>query len=338
MDTFTTAASGAQLGVTLRAAWILAALACFPSHPQDFHKYSENMDTSPVRIAFFSQDAEVQRRVLGMRFDEAVARLGALSLRAESDFVFSRGGSSYAQRDRYQATQDQDGSIAVALITPHAEVAFYIKDNTAYVRQDKGKLRRRAAQDVNPSVWTETAWSTLRQTLGLFGDRLVFAAPRAERVGQREANRYDITLRPADVPAMPNTAAPIVAAGDPLPVAPLPRWRALAVPLDVSGVLWLDAATGVPLRTTLDGRLEIPDRPIRPTQLTLHYVAEVSTVGDMPPIAIPKSVPEPERRQRETYPFLRQFQPQEEPVSATATEEDAPDAENERESGQEDER
>src|SRR5690606_11742961 len=141
-------------------------------------------------------------------------------------------------------------------------------------------------------------WASLHQSLDLFAPRLRFVDPQPESVGGRQAVRYTLQLAAEAEPG----PLPEVSPGN-LPVPPPARWRELAKPLGVSGALWLDAATGAALKLKVEGRFEINDREVRPTQLQLRHEATVANVGKVAAIKAPASIAELKRAAPEVDPI-----------------------------------
>jgi hypothetical protein len=88
-------------------------------------------------------------------------------------------------------------------------------------------------------------------------------------------------------------------------------WRELAHPLSVAGNLWLDAETGAVLKAEVEGRLDISDRQVRATQLTVRYSGVVTRVGEVTSIKVPPSIPEYRRTPppRDLLAFFREHLP-----------------------------
>jgi hypothetical protein len=255
----------------------------------------KSYDTSPIDVTAFPEDAAVRQRVLYMPFGEAAARLGSLAFEARSSFVFSRGVEEYAQNDFYSVVQDSRGNFRVVLDTPDRGVEVFLVGEDIYVRQDKGHLRNKPRRGVDTESWTELAFSSMHQILELFRPRLTLVDPRPEKVDGRQAVRYTVALADA---ARGLDWQEEESARNRLPVSPPARWRELARPLDAKGTLSLDSATGVVTRLSLDGRIEIADREVRPTQLELHFEAAITRVGRVAAIERPQSVPEYRRPER----------------------------------------
>ncbi len=265
--------------------------SCYSCHDNHVEPASAQQEAAEqeIDVTAFGTDAKVTARVLNMRFTEAIDRLGSATFDYKSYFVFSRGGKDREQTDVGRAERDSTGNFHVSVDTGPNQLEVFRVDQKLYVRQDEGHLREKPEPDAGSNTWAEMAFSSMRQALEPFGPRLRFVDPKPESVAGRQAMRYRLQLgatgeNAAALPAPPT--APV------LPVPPPARWRELARPLDLHGELYIDSATGVPLRAKIEGRLEIPDREVRPTQLLLRYQGSLSKIGATGPIAVPKSVQE----------------------------------------------
>jgi hypothetical protein len=276
-------------GVVLSLAAATAIAAC----RSEAHRRGEGLHggvaSSPIDLRAFPGDPAVAAHILRMSFAEAATRLGSLSFEARTFFVFNRAGVDREQTHIGRVTQDASGNFYVLSDTGPSQVELYLVGDSVYVRQDKGHLRHKARPEA-VGAWRDLVWSSLRESLGLFAPHLRFIDARDETAAGRLVWRYRIALAPEGEPGIP-----LPPASPSLPLSPTSRWRELARPLSATGSLWLDAATGVPMRLKLDGRLEVADRDVRPTQLTVRYDGAVSSAGRVKPISPPESIPELER-------------------------------------------
>lgn len=281
------------------AAGTLAACSGQDEQDQQQQPGRSVYDTSAIDVTGFPGNDAVRGRVLRMPFGEAAARLGSLRFEAKSHFIFSRGGEDYEQHDVYRLAEDSRGNFHVDLDTPGGRLEVYMIGDAIYIRQDRGRLRSKHQHSVETERWTETAWSSHQQTLELFGARLHIIDPRPENVAGRQATRFRLVLAP-EAPPVDGTAGAVTRSAPlpqtSLPVAPPARWREQAKALDLKGHLSLDAATGVILATKIEGRLEIADRDVRPTELTIRYESLISEIGKVAQVKAPKrAVPEFQR-------------------------------------------
>lgn len=302
-------------GALLSGAFFAAVTGCDhgASETPAFRPGRMVYNTDPIDLNDFAPSLTTQRRVLHMQFGEAAARLGSLRFKAQSEMSFRRGNDSYEQRDDFLAEQDASGNFHVKLGTPRGQVEVYLVGESFFVRQDQGRLRNKPRREVEAEAWCDLAFASLRQSLELFRPGLTFNAAGAEDVGGRPAVHYRLSLgEPPQTEALP--PPPVV-----LPVSPPAKWRELARPLDLKGSLWVDSQTGVVLKADISGRLEIADRDVRPTQLTVRYRGAMEAIGKVEPLEAPPSVPEYRREAppRDLLSFFRDHLPPPEPEEPT---------------------
>ncbi|HSI04267.1 MAG: hypothetical protein ACAI38_22645 [Myxococcota bacterium] len=246
-------------------------------------------DTSPIDVDDFEKSAKVQRRCLYMGFGEAAARLGSLELEASSVIKLTSGTRDSEQADAYLVRQDADDNLYVRLDTPGNQIEVSIVDRKTYIRQDKGQMRVADNHDFQAPGWSDIAWSSLAQAMEPFRPSLRFSAGRAARVGDREAVRFDLSLTPSEpdnkpkVDSLPPTTLAVTAPAG---------WRERAKARELSGSLFIDKATGTPLKLSLSGRLAVEEKDGRVTEMTLTYEGAVKNAGKVAKITAPAAIPE----------------------------------------------
>lgn len=251
-----------------------------PHRPNSF-------DTTAISLSDFSDSAKVQRRVLYMPFGEAAARLGSLELSATVNTTWTSGSRETTQDDIYSVRQDANENIAALLDTGLNQIELYVVNRELFIRQDKGHMRKVDIHDFQAPSWPDIAWSSIAEALEPFRPALRFGDGRDSSVGGRSAVRFDLALQPRDpqndvkVEGMPSTS---------LAVAPPAGWREKATPRELTGSLFVDKETGVPLKLSLTGRVTVNDD--RSTQLQIKYEGEVKNVGRVAGVQAPKSIAE----------------------------------------------
>lgn len=298
---------------------VLLAPACSDPKPAASKTAGPVYDNAPIDASAFGTDATAAARTLFMPFGAAAQRLGSVAFESRTYFVFGRGGDEYEQNNTAKVRQDSQGNFHVLLDTGTSQVELYLKGEDVFVREDQGNLRQKARRDVRTDSWTDIAWSSIHQSLTLFAPQLRFGKAERETAVGRPALRYALQLVPEGegIALDPQLAGGLA----PLPVPPPARWREIKKPLSVTGNIWIDEATGVVLKVKLEGRLEIPDRDVRPTQLLVRYEGAVKDIGKVGVINVPKSVPEYVRTPPPVDPisFFRSELPPEEDPNATNT-------------------
>lgn len=246
-------------------------------------------DTSAIDVDDFEKSPKVQRRSLYMPFGEAAARLGSLELEAQSTIKLTSGTRDSEQADTYVVRQDAKENLYVRLDTPGNQIEVSIVDRKTYIRQDKGQMRVADNHDFQAPGWSDIAWSSIPQALEPFRPGLRFSQGRQARVGDREAMRYDLGLTQAEPDSKPkvDNLQPTT-----LAVAAPASWRERAKARELTGALYIDKATGTPLKLSLSGRLTVDEKDGRTTELSLAYEGTVKNVGKVAAIVAPKAIPE----------------------------------------------
>ncbi len=276
-------------------------------------------DTSPIDVETLAEDRGEQMRVLHMSAGEAAARLGSMHFEGRSYFSFSRGGKELSQVDRYLAHIDAAGNFAVSVDSGDTSVEASLVGETVYIRQNQGHMRQKPRRDATAlDSWAQLAWTSQAQALEPFFARLVLEKGPAEMVEGRAARRYDLGLASEATPPERVERLP----ANPLPIAPPSRWRETGRAMGLQGSLWVDSDTGVIVKSKLEGKLEIQDRDVRPTQLSIRYDGEITQAGAAEAVEAPKGArPEYSRTPREVdaLSFFRHELPKDPEESARDT-------------------
>ena len=147
-----------------------------------------------------------------------------------------------------------------------------------YVRNGPGKLRVQGIRQDETSVTREQAFEALKAYTSYYGPRLGMAEVGAATVHGRAAVKYDLVLLEGSE------------------LVEVPGMKGHKKPVRIKGAVYVDEATGVPLKADLDGRLDIPPAADQATEtataaagkdpgtrswgeLTLHLDFELKT-GD----------------------------------------------------------
>ncbi len=245
-------------------------------------------DTSELQVTGLQQDPTAQARILDMPFGEAAERLGSLTFNATGRLRVSRGNDKVNETTTAHIEQDDLGDFYVRQKTQTHSIEMYQVNQHVYVRQDTGKLRKKPRRQVDSNVWAERTYSGLREALELFQPQVQLGAGVMGNENQRAVVIYSLGLGGAGpyIPPMRKTA-----------FTPHSRWRELGKPLQLEGSIAVDSATGVIIKADLRGRIEVADRDIRPTELTVSYSSHVTNMNSTSAIVVPAHVDEMRRDQ-----------------------------------------
>jgi hypothetical protein len=185
-----------------------------------------------------------------------------------SKIVFSRDGGSYSQGNRDVIVQDDVGNLNAILETPTHQLEIGIYGTLGLVRSDKGVLRKsgQPVQFLQPLAMQ--AFSGLPQVLKLLGTSLQMQKPHSELLGKRPSRKYPLTL-----------------SAQPLLESPPLGWLKDAKVSALSGNLWIDDATDVPLQLEVTAQIASKGE-----QLVLEYSGGFSEIGAIKTFSLPSYV------------------------------------------------
>lgn len=201
---------------------------------------------SPIDPRVLDTDAETRRRVLRMPIEEVVARLGFVRYQGTARFVLERNDHHI---EVYEDTVIDHGLHGSWRVAQRDEDGTLLREKVFanglyYLRNGPGALRAQGVADRPGTVTRSEAFEPLAAFTGWFGDQLAL-----DRVGPTEhESRPAIEYRYA------------LGGGGGLVRDPGQPDRRLR-PETLSGQLWVDEATGAPVRTKLRGTLGVEPPP-----------------------------------------------------------------------------
>lgn len=259
---------------------ILLAVACKKNADVGDAPREKVKPPAKIDVTAVATNAALQHQLFGMPFSEVAAQFPSLTFEAKTNFSFNRGTSDYEQADQSVIQQDTTGNFHVFLKTSEDESDIVLHNGTVYVRQSKGHIRQKPQRDITAESWRDIAYSSVNEALHLFGPQLALTDAKIENLDARPAMRYRLTLdtqRTSEV----NDSNSL------LPKTVTARWRENQKILDLKGYCWVDTEAGVLTKLVLDGRIEVADREIRPTELLVHIDTKISNIGKTSPIVAP---------------------------------------------------
>lgn len=204
---------------------------------------------------------DLKNRVLAMSWPEAVARLGHIEYTGVARFHLSRNGNElkvvedslveHGLHGSFRVLQkDEDGVLS-------REVVY--NNGVVYVRNGPGKMHVQGMSDGRHYDHPEEAWQPLRVFTSYYGPRAGLRKTGAGQVAGRGAAKYDLVLL------------------DGSPLISVPGMKGSKKPVSLEGQLFVDEATGVPLKGSMKGLLEIPGEG-EPGKLRLELSFQVKTI------------------------------------------------------------
>ena len=240
-------------------------------------------------------DARLAERVLCMGAAEMAERLGAHRFDAALSFDWSTPSAAPVKLSEtrlleagargvngdFHARMDNSQDVGLEVIRVNGEV---------YARNRFGKFRLRRRDRGVAERTREDVVAPLRELDTLFDRRLKLSPQGTVTYEGRSALRYEVSLA---------SAAPKEPAAN-LPPLQSPRggvdettrrrlaFLATKSPRSLKGLLLVDQATGVVLRASLEGRLEVPGvGSAKPAALRVALEQHISRIGQVPSLKAP---------------------------------------------------
>jgi len=233
--------------------------------------------------------AELRQRVLGMRWEEVVARLGFAEYHGQARFLLKRNGHTIDVPESTILRHGLHGSFMVRQVDQDGEISReVIYNNGVLYAQNGPKAKMRVMgmlQDAHIKVRDE-AWQPLRVFSSYFGPRFGMRKTGASTVNGRNAANYELAL--IDGPAL----------------IEVPGMKGQKKPISLKGKIAIDDGTGVPVKCDLKGQLEIlgekPDE--KPGELDLTLIFDLKPVEGVE-IKPKEFIPEIKRREVDLEPL-----------------------------------
>lgn len=216
----------------------------------------------PIDAHALDDDRQVQERVLTMPFEEVVERLGFVEYHGVARFKITSGRTLSIVEDTvlrhglagsFQVIQkDGDGNL---------ERESIYTNGVHFVRNGPGKMYVQGMIKGHHLKVRDEAWQPLRVYTRYFGEWLRLEEAGTEVINERSAVRYRFALGAG--------AGPVEVAGSDGP----------KTPESLSGTLWVDEKSGVPVKSSLDGVLAVPLKDAaEPAKLTLGLETSVALI------------------------------------------------------------
>ncbi len=184
---------------------------------------------------------EVRKRVLTMSFEEVVARMGFVEYKGVARFELSNAGNTMKIVEDTTIEHGLGGSFRVLQLDGDGGITretFYT-NGIFFVRNGGGEMRVQGIIRDQHLIVRDEAWQPLRVYTNYFGDRLMLRKVGAATAAGRSTARYNFVLSPS---------------GDLVEVPGQGSKR----PKELSGEIFVDEKTGVPIKGSLKGVLEVP--------------------------------------------------------------------------------
>lgn len=236
----------------------------------------------PIDAHALADRPDLRSRVLTMPFEEVVARLGFIEYAGSARFLLKRNGHTIDVPESTLVRHGLHGSFLVRQTDSDGAVTREIiyNNEVLYGRNgDKGKMRVLGASAGTHRKLREEAWQPLSVFTSYYGPRVGLRKAGGASVKGRSAVEYEILLL------------------DGSPTIKVPGMKGVKKPISLTGKLYVDDTTGVPIKTELKGRLEIPDE--KPSEGSTPGVLDLSLSYEI------KTVPGEEIKPKEWIPTIK---------------------------------
>lgn len=206
---------------------------------------------------------DTKSHVLNMSFEETVARLGFLQYKGKATFKVGRNKHKLSVVEETLVEHGLHGSFRVLQKDEDGSVTreTVYTNGVYYVRNGPGQLRVQGTRLADQMATTKEAFEPLSTFTRYYGPRLGLAKVGPANVKGRSAIKYDFVL---------------LEGSELVEVAGM---KGKKKPTKLKGALYVDEATGAPIKAKIDGTLMIP--PPKEVgkwgQLTLHLDFEIQT-------------------------------------------------------------
>jgi hypothetical protein len=240
-------------------------------------------------------DARLAERVLTMGAAEMAERLGAHRFNATVSFDWGAGAATPVKLTESRLLEADSRGVNGdfhAKVDNNQDLGLEVirVDGQVYARNRFGKFRLRRRDRGIAERTREDVVAPLREIDTLFDRRLKLAPLGTVTFEGRPAFRYEVQMASA-APREPALALPPPAQAKGGADETTRRRLAFLTdkrPRSMKGEVLVDQATGVVLRASLDGRLEVPaEAGARPAVLRVTLDAKVSRIGQAPLLKAP---------------------------------------------------
>lgn len=196
----------------------------------------------PIDAYLVGERPDLKNRVLQMRYEEAVARLGFIQYTGEARFDLARNKNHIDLVEKTLIEHGLHGSFRILQKDKSDTVTRELVYNggVMYARNGPGKMRVQGMVQTRHLELLDEVWQPLRVYTSYFGPRVGLEKKGSATIHGRGAAKYAFVLLEGSE------------------FVEVPGMRGKKRPLSLSGTLFVDEKTGVPLKASLRGQLEIP--------------------------------------------------------------------------------
>lgn len=235
------------------------------------------------------QRPAMAQRILSISAREAAFRLGPHRQDVDARFRWERGDRKVSLRETRVVEVDPGGDFHVLVENDQLQGMEWIRlDGVSYARSRYASFRERRRDRGSSEHVLEEAYRALPTFHRLVHGAMKFSSAGIEKLGGRDAVRYDVAL-----------GEPLAEKDESLPEIVFPeggpdedtRLRLRAAEAGrataLSGSLWVDRGSSVPLKAELEAVIEVPDEE-ETARLVFSLRLTTSKIGESLGLRIPE--------------------------------------------------
>lgn len=258
--------------------------------------------SEPIDVDKLAEDGDLTWRVLAMGAPEAFERIGPFKYTASASYQWSFEKDVVAFSEKRTVEQasaveftvhtenDKDGGLDV----------IRLADRT-FARSKYHKFRERKRDRGQSELVRDDAFGALHSAQTVLNNKLALTRDRVEDLGGRHAKRFGLMIAKEPLHALgpdPWKLPPIQypLGGPDQPTKRRADFANLRQPKDVSGTVWIDVETGVPLKVELTATVTAPGNETDDfATLTLKIESKLEPVGKVEVAAPADFLPDQDR-------------------------------------------
>lgn len=240
-------------------------------------------------------DARLVERVLSMGAAEMAERLGAHRFNASVSFEWSTPSATPVTLSETRLLEADARGVNGdfhAKVDNNQDLGLEVirVDGAVYARNRFGKFRLRRRDRGMAERTREDVVAPLSELDALFDRRLKLLPQGTTTYEGRPVLRYEVALAGAPPKAPPASPPPLLSVKGGVDETTRRRLAFLAAksPRSLKGEVLVDQASGVVVRATLDGRLDVPGQgSARPAALRVTLEQKITHIGQAPQLKPP---------------------------------------------------
>jgi len=271
---------------------------------------------APLEPSRMATQAEMADRIHLLTFTEAVLRIGPHQFHAKTHYEFDSGSNKIELGEEDWIVQARNGDFKVA-VENNADQGYELlySQGNFYSRNRFDPFHQRQVTLDEHIRWRDAAYGAWASIYRLYRGSIDSTMAGTERIQGRSALRFQLKVEPGQTRLKPVAGPGKIPKGvtkyiysNQLPPSDQQKWRERVEPEEGRGTLWVDKATGVPLKGEFSGKLSFTRAKGSgaPTVLTIATQFQSDSFGGPDAIPAPPAAevkPVPERIPVDTHPL-----------------------------------